>query len=71
MNEMTNAASVRDLGELKTCCQELADRVRTETLSRWSMQQTLKARFPQCSEADVVTEMQEALRRTLEGEGEL
>jgi hypothetical protein len=57
--------------DLKDYCRELAEQVRTESLSRWSMQQMLKAKFPQCSDAEVVLYMQEALSWTLNEGGEL
>lgn len=59
------ADCVRNLDELRLVCQELAEQVRLETLSRWSMQQALRIQFPQHPEADVTHEMQEALRRAL------
>jgi len=59
------ADGVRNLDELRTACLELAEQVRSETLSRWSMQQALRIQFPQHPEADVTFEMQEALRRAL------
>jgi hypothetical protein len=49
--------------------QELAERVKSETLSRWSMQETLRARFPSVPEDILVQSMQEALRLTLNEEG--
>jgi hypothetical protein len=49
--------------------QELAERVKSETLSRRSMQELLKARFPMVSEEILVRSMQEALRLTLNEEG--
>ena len=59
------ADCVRNLDELRIVCQELAEQVRLETLSRWSMQQALRIQFQQYPEADVTHEMQEALRRAL------
>lgn len=48
------AADLRSQKEqLIACCQELADRVRTETLSRRSMQEMLRVNFPQCPEAEL------------------
>ncbi len=60
-----DAANVRNPDELRAASEELAEQVRSETLSRWSMQQALRTRFPQCSEADLIQEMQNALRRAL------
>jgi hypothetical protein len=48
---------------------ELAERVKSETLSRRSMQEFLKARFPMVSEEILVRSMHEALRLTLNEEG--
>lgn len=49
--------------------QELAERVKSETLSRRSMQELLKARFPMVSEEILIRSMQEALKLTLTEEG--
>ncbi|MDQ3231345.1 MAG: hypothetical protein M3Q07_05945 [Pseudobdellovibrionaceae bacterium] len=62
---ITDATSVRNPDELRAASEELAEQVQAETLSRWSMQQALRARFPQWSEADVIQEMRNALRRVL------
>ena len=62
-------ACARNFDELRIFCRELAEQVRAETLSRWSMQQALRMQFPEYPEADVTHEMQEALRRALGEEG--
>ncbi|MCX6131881.1 MAG: hypothetical protein NTX25_22835 [Proteobacteria bacterium] len=64
-------ARARNLDELRIFCRELAEQVRTESLSRWSMQQALRMQFPEYPEADVTREMQEALRQALGDEGGL
>lgn len=55
--------------ELTAFSRELAERVKSETLSRRSMQEMLKVRFPTVSEEALVRSMQAALKLTLmEGE---
>lgn len=66
----SDAANVRNPDELRAACEEMAEQVQAETLSRWSMHQALRARFPQFSEADVIQEMQNALRQALGEEAE-
>lgn len=56
--------------ELTAFSQELAERVKSETLSRRSMQEMLKVRFPTVSEETLVRSMQAALRLTLTEEEE-
>ncbi|HYX35161.1 MAG TPA: hypothetical protein VE954_18855 [Oligoflexus sp.] len=68
-NNPGRAPDAGTLESLRAFCQDLAEQVRAETLSRWSMQQTLRTRFPQFSEADLAREMQDALK-ILPGEEE-
>ena len=50
---------------LRAFSEELAERVKSETLSRRSMQEMLKQRFPGVSEDTLTRSMQAALRLTL------
>ncbi|HYX37830.1 MAG TPA: hypothetical protein VE954_32405, partial [Oligoflexus sp.] len=61
-NDQGKTPAAGTLEALRAFCQDLAEQVRAETLSRWSMQQTLRTRFPQFSEADLAREMQDALK---------
>ncbi len=66
-DQQEHVPAAGNLKDLRACCQDLAELVRTEMLSRWSMQQTLRTRFPQFAEAVLIQEMQDALK-SLPGE---